>query len=42
LNATNILDEKYYALSPFGEGSWIMPKAPQPGRTIFAELSYKF
>lgn len=42
LNATNIFDEKYYAPSPFGEGGWIMPKAPQPGRTIFAGLSYKF
>ncbi len=41
LNTTNLLNTQYYAPSPFGESSWIMPKSPQPGRTVYFGISYK-
>ena len=43
INAINLLNTKYYAPSPFGEGpaGWIMPKTPQPGLFITFGVSVK-
>ncbi len=44
LSVTNLLDEDYYAASPFGgiADGWVMKKAPQPGRNAEVGLTYKF
>ncbi len=42
LAVDNLLDERYFGASPYGESVWITPRAPQAGRKAWLNLQWRF